>query len=335
MCSGGRQRNLPKPRRTLRDKPRTRTAGRPLRWWSRASATIRSRGRIWRNAWCGRFGPARRSTPPESKPVTAEAVLRAMLAEKAMSLEGRTLGYLKDESIHPGLEQFEQQLLARMLLEPEFRDRVTAEPAEVDQAMKANPKWTREQATAMVAAGRGEPAVRILLQGAGGQVPPEEGSRATSRRRRRSMSGCCTSPRSSAGQGEFWITNSQVSNELSEQEKKLVLATLRRRAVHAEGLVPDGVQHRAAAAAAGSEHARRGRDSCWIAPCGFRCSSPRPRPAGTTRTRSCAARSGGSKTSSCSTRSRRRRSRAYPSRRRTRSRRISRRTRSGSPSRPR
>ena len=134
----------------LRDKPRTRTAGRPPRWWSLASATIRSCGRIWRNAWSGRFGPATRSMPPRANPSRPRAVLREMLAEKAMSLEGRALGYLKDESIRPGLEQFEQQLLARMLLDREFRDRVTAEPAQVDQAMKANPKWTREQATAMV-----------------------------------------------------------------------------------------------------------------------------------------------------------------------------------------
>ena len=57
--------------------------------------------------------PREEEYAPQSNPVTAEAVLRAMLAEKAMSLEGRKLGYLKDESIRPGLEEFEQQLLAQ------------------------------------------------------------------------------------------------------------------------------------------------------------------------------------------------------------------------------
>ena len=159
----------------------------------------------------------------QSKPVTTEAVLREMLAEKAMSLEGRALGYLKDEAIRPGLEQYEQQLLARMLLDREFRDRVTAEPAQVDQAMKANPKWTREQATAMVQQAVANRLFESYYKGLVDKfhLKKEAGNFAQAAQIHERL---LHQPKEKRGQGEFWITNKQVSNELTEQEKKLVLA---------------------------------------------------------------------------------------------------------------
>ncbi|MCX5644134.1 MAG: peptidylprolyl isomerase [Phycisphaerae bacterium] len=160
---------------------------------------------------------------PQSTPVTAEAVLRIMLGEKAMSLEGRSLGYLKDEAIRPGIEQFEQQQLARMLLDRELRDRVTAEPADVNQAMKANPKWTREQATAMVQQAVANRLFESFHQGLVEKfhLKKEVGNFAQAAEIHQRL---LQRPVEKRGPGEFWIKNSQVKNELTEQEKHLVLA---------------------------------------------------------------------------------------------------------------
>jgi hypothetical protein len=159
-----------------------------------------------------------------SQPVTAEATLRAMLGEKAMSMEGRSLGYLKDETIRPMIEQFEQQQLARMLLDRQFGDPVSADPAEVDRALKANPKWSREQATAMVQQAAMTRLFESFYKGLVEKVHLKKaetsfGQAALIHQR------LLQRPVEPRGQGEFWIKNSQVKNELSEQEKSLVLAT--------------------------------------------------------------------------------------------------------------
>jgi hypothetical protein len=167
--------------------------------------------------------PREEEYAPQSKPVTVEAVLRTMLGEKAMSLEGRSLGYLKDETIRPGVEQFEQQQLARMLLDRELRDRVTAEPADVNQAMKANPKWTREQAAAMVQQAVANRLFESFYQGLVKKfhLKKEAGNFAQAAEVHQRL---LQRPVEKRGPGEFWIKNSQVKNELTEQEKHLVLA---------------------------------------------------------------------------------------------------------------
>ena len=54
---------------------------------------------------------ARGVRPGDRAAVTAESVLRQMLAEKAMSLEGRKLGYLKDEQSHSAVARSCEQRL--------------------------------------------------------------------------------------------------------------------------------------------------------------------------------------------------------------------------------
>ncbi len=160
----------------------------------------------------------------ESQPVTVEGVLRTMLAEKAMSMEGRRLGYLKDELIQPSIEQFEQQQLAIMLRDNCLRENVKTDEAEVDRQMKADPKLTRAQATVQVqrmAAGRlmDEFYGRLVTQFHLQKVKENFAQAAQIHQR------LLLKPAQPRGQGEFWIKNSQVRNELSEQEKNLVLAT--------------------------------------------------------------------------------------------------------------
>jgi hypothetical protein len=161
-----------------------------------------------------------RATPP----VTAEATLRTMLGEKAMSQEGRRLGYLKDETIGPGIEQFEQGQLAGMLVERELRDRVSVDSAEVDRVLKANPKATREQVTAMLqqasAAKLFESFYGTLTQKFHLKKAEDNFAQAAQIHQR-----LLEQPVEKRGTGEYWIKNSQVKNELTEKEKGLVLAT--------------------------------------------------------------------------------------------------------------
>jgi hypothetical protein len=159
----------------------------------------------------------------ESEPVTVEGVLRTMLAEKALSMEGRRLGYLNDEIIHASIQQFEEQQLVRTLGENYLRENLKTDEAEVDRR-KADPNMPRAQAVALVqrtAANRvmeqfyAQLATKFQLQ----KVKENFAQAAQIHQR------LLLKPAQPRGQGEFWIKNSQVKNELSEQEKNLVLAT--------------------------------------------------------------------------------------------------------------
>jgi hypothetical protein len=156
--------------------------------------------------------------------VTVEGVLRTMLAEKAMSMEGRRLGYLKDEIIQSSIEQFEQQQLVRMLADNYLRENLQTDEAEVDRRMKADPKLTRELAVAQVQRTAAGPLMeqyysRLATQFHLQKVKENFAQAAQIHQR------LLLKPAQPRGQGEFWIKNSQVRNELSEQEKNLALAT--------------------------------------------------------------------------------------------------------------
>jgi hypothetical protein len=167
--------------------------------------------------------PQEEEFPGPVRPVTAERSLGEILAEKAMCLEGRALGYLKDETIRPLLEEFENGQLARTLLDRQFRDRMNPDAAEVDRAMKANPKLTREQAT-MVA--RQALALRLfeafyneLTQKFHLKKNSDNFAQAAKIHERLLLH-----PAKPRGPTETWIGEQQVQNELSDEEKNMVLA---------------------------------------------------------------------------------------------------------------
>jgi len=159
-----------------------------------------------------------------SEPVTAEAVLRTMVAEKAMIMEGRRLGYLNDEIIRSGIEQFEQQQLIRMLVDNYLRENVSIDESEIARLLKENPKLTREQA---VAAAQRTVGTRLLDQfyrqlADKFQLKKVQGNFAAAAQVHQRLLSQPVEPRES---GVFWIKNSQVRNELSEEEANLALAT--------------------------------------------------------------------------------------------------------------
>jgi hypothetical protein len=160
----------------------------------------------------------------ESKPVTAEATLRVMLAEEAMSLEGRKLGYLKDDAIHQRMLELEQSRLAAMVQNSLFPGPPAVDAAEVDRLLKERPGLKREQATLLA---QRAAALKIFNEFYGKltekfHLQKARDNFATAAQIHQRL---LLRPVEKRGPGEYWIKNSQIRNELSEKEKSLVLAT--------------------------------------------------------------------------------------------------------------
>lgn len=258
------------------------------------------------------------------RPVTPESVLREMLAEKAMSMEGRKLGYLQDELIHSNITDAEQQRLAQMAAESCIEERLPAHEADIEAARKADPKLTPDQAKVVVQ--------RQIL----GQVRTELETKFQLKRLEENFVQAALihqrlllRPVEPRGANEYWIKNSQVRNELSDQEKDLVLATYQGGQFTLKdwfGLVcniapprrPDDLNTPAGVG-------RLLENALWtplfVAEAKVRGYEKDPK---------LRAKFGRWKTSACSTKSSRRRRRGWSSRRRSRSKPISRRTRNAS-----
>jgi hypothetical protein len=168
--------------------------------------------------------PREEEFPTESKPVTAEATLKVMLAEKALSLEGRKLGFLKDESIHQRMEEFERSRLAMMVQESLFPGPPAVTPADVNAVLKERPQLKLDQATLLA---QRAAALKIFNEFYGKlvqkfHVQKVQGNFAPAAQIHQRLLLKPVEPR---GPGEYWIKNSQVRTELSDQEKNLPLAT--------------------------------------------------------------------------------------------------------------
>lgn len=160
----------------------------------------------------------------EAEPVVVEDVLRKMLAEKATSMEGRKLGYLQEDPLHTIVAQFEQQKIVSKLLETQLGDKVSVTDADIDQVIKSNPKATREQARAFAQRNK---AMRVMEQYYGELATKRKLARVTENLAKAAEihQRLLTQPKTPRGPGEYWIRNSQMNTDLSDEEKSLVLAT--------------------------------------------------------------------------------------------------------------
>ena len=166
--------------------------------------------------------PQREDSGVPERSVTAESVLREMIAEKAMSMEGRALGYLEDEAIADQLEQARQRKLIQMLLTDYVREHIPVTPEEIDEQLKANPKLTPEQAAWRVQTPQAGPVLEQFYAGLlekYGAEKVKENFAEVSRVHQRLL----TQPAKPRGPNVYWIMNSQLRDDLSEAEKNLVL----------------------------------------------------------------------------------------------------------------
>ena len=167
--------------------------------------------------------PRRDSYDLPQPAVTPEAVLQKMVAEKAIAIEGRKLGYLDDEMLHSSINRFRIQRLIQKYVTDYVMENVPVPEAEVDQLIAADPNMSREQAEMRVRSEHAGPMInayydRLLEQFKVEKVKENfpKASRIYQRLR--------TQPKEPRGRGVFWVMNKQIRNELSEQEKQIVLA---------------------------------------------------------------------------------------------------------------
>ena len=86
----------------------------------------------------------------QTEPVDAKTVLLQMIAEKAMVMDARKQNYLQDETIQTSLKQFKEEKLAQLLLAGYLKGKITVTTAEIEEKIKTNPKLSRAQAQEMV-----------------------------------------------------------------------------------------------------------------------------------------------------------------------------------------
>jgi len=155
-------------------------------------------------------------------PVTANTVLLQMIAEKAMMMEGRKLGYLDDEMIRSYVQRQRQQKLSAMGVIDYIRQNLSITDAEIDQAMKANPKLTRDQAMQLARRNKGnamlERYYKGLLEKFHAKMTTENYAKAAQIHDRLLL-------RPVQPRKESWILLSQVKTELTPEEKAIPLAT--------------------------------------------------------------------------------------------------------------
>jgi len=91
----------------------------------------------------------------QAEPPDAEKVLMKMIAEKAMVTEARKLGFLKDESLAEQIKEFKEKRLVNLLLQKQLQPKLTVTESEIQQKMKADPKLNRARAEAMLKNAKG------------------------------------------------------------------------------------------------------------------------------------------------------------------------------------
>jgi hypothetical protein len=81
----------------------------------------------------------------------AKTVLMKMIAEKAMVIEARKQNLQEDETMQAVLKQYREKRLANLLLGNHIKGKINITDSEIDEKMKSDPKLDRVRAKAMLA----------------------------------------------------------------------------------------------------------------------------------------------------------------------------------------
>lgn len=179
-------------------------------------------GEELRNKIISKYRPMPMEFRKKLPPADPRSVVEEMLADKAMAIEGRKLGYLQEENIIRSLKEFKERKLITLLLEKELLPRVTVTNEQIDAKIQSDPNLDRskaeavikrEQANKLVANFYNETREKLHLKKLTENLPkvvdihqrlllhPKEERRMV------------------------YIKESQVAKELTQEEKDLVLAT--------------------------------------------------------------------------------------------------------------
>jgi len=163
------------------------------------------------------YEPASQTEIPD-----AEKVLLEIIAEKAMVIEARRQKFQEDELVRPIVKQYMEKRLVNLLLGNHLEGKIKITDPEIDQKIKSNPKLDRERAKALLAR---EKSVEIINQYYDElykkfHVQKKNQNFYTTAQIHQRLLLNPKEPRKAT-----FIRILQVKNELTPDEKKIVLAT--------------------------------------------------------------------------------------------------------------
>ena len=85
-----------------------------------------------------------------AEPLDAKTVLMKMVAEKAMIIEARAQGYLDNETISISIRRFAERKLVNLLLQRHVEGKINVTEDEITRKMQANPKLDKARVKATV-----------------------------------------------------------------------------------------------------------------------------------------------------------------------------------------
>lgn len=157
--------------------------------------------------------------------VNAEIVLKKMIAEKAMIIEARKSGLLQsNEEIRTSVKQIRDRNLANSLLQKYLQSKqadLMVTDAEIDQALKTDPKLDRTRAQANLQRTKANRLLDNYYQQLYKKLNVQKVS-ANFARAGEIHQRLLYRPKEPRNVG--WIQNNQVRNELTPEEKNIVLA---------------------------------------------------------------------------------------------------------------
>ncbi|UCG57832.1 MAG: hypothetical protein JSU70_23570 [Phycisphaerales bacterium] len=154
--------------------------------------------------------------------VDADAVLRKMVAEKAIVIEARAQGLHKAEDIVRSVKRFADRKLVNQLLMTQLQDKVRVTESEIKEKMKSDPKLDRAKAQGLLQKEK----TRTVVEGYFAELCEKfhlkklESNFATTAQIHARL---LYRPKQERKVG--WIQAKQVKDELTSQEKSIVLAT--------------------------------------------------------------------------------------------------------------
>jgi len=86
----------------------------------------------------------------DAEPPNAKTVLLKMIAEKAMTIDARKENNLEDEAIQASLKRFKEKKLVNSLIKTHLPGKITVTDSEIDEKIKADPKLDAERAKAIL-----------------------------------------------------------------------------------------------------------------------------------------------------------------------------------------
>jgi len=157
----------------------------------------------------------------QAAPVDAKTMLTEMVAEKAMIIEARAQGFLENEAIKDSIKRFTERRLVSLLLQKHIEGKINVTEDEITRKMQTNPKLDKARAKTLI---EGEKTNAIWDQYYK-QIYIKSGVKKLSQNFPRVVQiherllHRPKEPRKAS-----WIQNSQVREELTPEEKNLVLA---------------------------------------------------------------------------------------------------------------